>query len=91
MKEIPQGIPNIIANISFINLAAKQALSTFGTLEEDKEDHELPMSMMDICLITNEQGGFNLNLKTVLKASTALTYLLEDHHNNERGFFKWSD
>ena len=50
-----------------INLAAKSALSTFGTIGEDDEDHELPTSMMDVRYITNEPGRVNVNLKTVLK------------------------
>ncbi|KNZ47487.1 hypothetical protein VP01_6367g1 [Puccinia sorghi] len=49
------------------NLAAKLSLSTFGTIEEDIEDHKLQKSMMEFFFITHEPGGVNVNLKAGLK------------------------
>ncbi|KNZ60050.1 uncharacterized protein VP01_1620g5 [Puccinia sorghi] len=38
------------------NLAAKSALTTFGKNKENKEEHELPTSMVDVSFITSKPG-----------------------------------
>lgn len=50
-----------------INRAAKSALAMLGTNEEDKEENELPTSMIDVCFITTEPDGIHVNLETFLK------------------------
>ncbi|KNZ55697.1 hypothetical protein VP01_2608g4 [Puccinia sorghi] len=69
-KEIPtfnhkEDLLGCVAHV--INLAAKAALATFGPIDQEEDDEELPTSMMDLQVLTHEPSGIHVDLKIVLK------------------------